>query len=185
MRNLIFIFLLLASTSGRATGVCPDDFKSFKNANKTIGLLKALNPLKIESSESDNCAPKTFSTIAFGIPLCLFGEEVPAMTAGFSALVDTEEIISYGYYFKYSTAVHEKLLSILKKQYSELLPSEYPDRYKTLPVHQEVTALFKFGDALIALGKPSEGMPGPWISSVGFETLKHIDINHRDSNTCR
>jgi hypothetical protein len=185
MRILIFILFLLASTSGYSTGVCPDNFKSFEDINKTTELLKSLNPLKIESLRSDKCTPKTSSTIAFGMPLCLFGEGVPAMSAGFSALVETKKIISYGYYFEYSPTVHEKLLSILKKRYSELLPSDYPDRYKTLPVHQEITALFKSGDLLIALGKPSDGMPGPWVSSAGFETLEHIEINHRDSNTCQ
>lgn len=182
-------FLLALSISSFALGAhaapsCPQDLLQLQKGAATLALIKSFQPLVLEQTKEDSCKPKAISHVALGAPLCLFAGELPAAALGFQALAADDHLTSALYLLDYTPESHARLLALLRKDYEEIAPADYPGRFAKMPVHEELTALFKSKGAYVALVKPSKGMPGSWASSVAFIDATHLAIATRDLNSC-
>lgn len=166
-----------------AVQACPE--KLWESGDKDVVLPLFQDPRSMQVHQQSKCVPATFTNVAIGSPLCLFDGQVRVRAANVKMFTEDKTLIEYQYLVAYSAKRHEKLLSILNERYRIVPSTSYPQRLKSMPIQEELTALFKTGNTYIALQKPSERARGPRHSVVRFTQEKFLDISRRDENSCK
>jgi hypothetical protein len=168
----------------QAAPLCAQRLLETTTLTSALDVLRTYHPFVLKQMPPETCVPKTIQHIGLGAPLCMLAGDVPAQAMGLTGLAENNKLIDVSYLAPYSPASHARLFAWLRSAYREVPRAQYPEHFKSTPVHRELTALFQSDGAYVVLGKPSDGMPGEWHSSVGFVDMSSIDIVDRNINDC-
>jgi hypothetical protein len=183
IKHTYALLLVACSTVALAQVQCPQLPLAVQSESEARALAKALQPLAIQDQSGDPCKPKVSGFLAFGKPLCLLSPAVPAIGLAFSFLEGEAKPIAAHYLVEYSEKHHRELEQLMGQRYERV--DAVPSLVQRLGVHEELTATFRSGDTLVSLERPSDGMPGQWMSSLAYQREDRIHISRRNWNTCK
>lgn len=149
---------------------------------KSIAAFNAL-PRQLQENMDDHCSPATVSSMILSHEgVCRIGN-VPMTAASLTTLKDSGKPVALMFMAPYRPDTHAALQALLEARYAKLPLSAYR---RSVPVHQEQTTIVSQpGGTMVILGKPSEGMPGAWMSSIQQLAPGNVDLVNRDLNRCR
>jgi hypothetical protein len=147
--------------------------------------LQTLGPLAVQEQPPSGCEPKVTSVLAYGRPLCLLSASIPVMGLAYSFQENEEEPISATYLVEFSDVRHKQLEVLLGQGRKRVEVDALPPKLQQIGIHEELTVTYRSGPFLVSLQKPSEGMPGSWLSQVVFEREDRLATTRRDLNKCK
>ncbi len=183
IKHTYALLLLACSTVALSQVQCPLLPLAVESESEARALAKALQPLAIQNQNDGPCKPKVSSFLAFGKPLCLLSPTVPAVGLAFLFLEGEAKPIAAHFLVEYSERHHRELEQLLGRRHERV--DAAPALVQRLGVHQALTATFRSGGTLVSLERPSDGMPGQWISSVAYQREDRVHISRRNWNTCK
>lgn len=182
---LVSILLLTLAQLAQAQPTCPDAPLAVESELAAREALKALGPLMLKEQKDDSpCKPKVNGVLAFGNPVCLLSRSVPVMGVGYSFVQGNEAPIAAYYMVEYSERRHKEIEDLIGVGRIKVEIDALPPKLRRLGVHEELTITYRQGSTLVSLQKPSNGMPGQWLSLVVFEREDYVQLTRRDLNSC-